>query len=102
MAKKIYVIKYLFNHFGTYTVNIIDETQSFYYIESCFGLDFKSRISKSAEGKTWTTDEAKFPEIQQNYVNKIINAQKNNIIAAQDNLTRLIENAKKLGLKVEE
>ena len=103
MAKKIYVIGEFENKFTTSTIDVEKETTKCYYLDdTCWGLNFNFILKKAEEGLNWTTDKAKFPEIKQNYVNKIINAQKNKIIEAQDGFARLIESAKNLGLKVEE
>lgn len=103
MAKKVYAIGKFENKLTTSTVNVEKETTRCYYLDhTCWELNFHFILKKAEEGLNWTTDKAKFPEIQQNYVNKVINAQKNKIIEAQDDLARLIEDAKRLGLKVEE
>lgn len=103
MAKKIYVIGYFGDKFTTSTIDVTRETTKYYYLDdTCWGLDFDFILKKTDEGWNWTTDKAKFPEIQQNYVNSTINFKRNQITEAQDALARLIENAKRLGLKVEE
>lgn len=103
MAKKIYGIRYWCRRFHIGIVDVVKETKKLYYVEEIsLALEYKKALKKAEEGLNWTTDKAKFPEIQQNYVNKVINAQKNKIIEAQDDLARLIEDAKRLGLKVEE
>lgn len=103
MAKKIYVIGKFENKFITSTINVEKETTKYYYLDdTCWGLNFDLILKKDEEGLNWTTDKAKFPEVQQNYVNQVINFQRDKINVAQNNLARLIENAKELGFKVEE
>ena len=103
MAKKIYVIGEFENKFTTSTINVEKETTKCYYLDdTCWGLNFNFILKKAEEGLNWTTDKAKFPEVQQDYVNQVINFQRHKINEAQNNLARLIESAKNLGLKVEE
>lgn len=103
MAKKIYAIGQFRNEFTISTIDVEKETTRYYYLDNtCLALNCHFILKKDEEGLNWTTDKAKFLEIQQNYVNKVINAQKNKIIEAQDGFARLIESAKNLGLKVEE
>lgn len=103
MAKKIYVIQYWGKRFHIDIVDVVKETKNLYYVEkTSLALKYEKVLNKTDEGSNWTTNEAMFPKVKQNYVNEAIKAQRNNIVKEQDDLARLIKDAKNLGLKVEE
>lgn len=103
--KTVYAIRGMYGKLYIEEIPVIRETEKMYYLDpkaSRCTVRYCSQLPKRDEGISWTTDETKFKEIAQKYVDDLLFFAKKKLTVAQNELENLKKEITAVGLAVKE